>query len=76
MGAGEATGSAQGPGPVEAEAMPCQGAGACPPEVFPKEMFPPPPQDTEKLIWELSTSTADMRATVNAIRDSLLHGIK
>lgn len=35
-----------------------------------------PPQDTEKLIRELSTSTADTLAMINTIGDSLLSGIR
>lgn len=39
-------------------------------------MFTLPPQDTEKLIGDLSTSADDTRAMIDAFGDSLLSGIK
>ncbi|XP_011383085.1 tripartite motif-containing protein 54 [Pteropus vampyrus] len=45
-------------------------------QVLPKEMLTLPPQDTEKLIGDLSASADDTRAMIDAFGDSLLSGIK
>lgn len=41
-------------------------AHACPREVFPKEVLPPPRQATRNLLWELRTRATDTRAMIRA----------